>query len=64
MSGRLKAILTDVLLVGTVFAVLSIAYLGFAYAERYRGLTAAYMVQSQQLIDILNKQAPAVSEGE
>jgi hypothetical protein len=56
MSGRLKTILQDVLLVGGVFAVLSGAYVGFAYAERYRALTAAYMTQSEQLIAILNRQ--------
>ena len=37
--------------------LLSGAYLGFAYVERYRGLTAAYLQVSQQLIIILNQQA-------
>jgi len=55
MSAQLKAILKDVLLVGSVFAVLSGAYLGFAVAERYRALTAAYIAQSNELIQILQQ---------
>lgn len=62
LSGRFKAILTDVLLVGGVFAVLSGAYVGFAYAERYRALTGAYIAQSERLISILNKQAEPTEE--
>ncbi len=63
MSEKARSFFRDVLLVGVVFAALSGAYVGFAYAERYRALTAAYIVQSEQLITILNKQTPVVQEG-
>ena len=62
MSKKARSFFKDVLLVGGVFAVLSGAYVGFAYAERYRALTSAYIVQSKQLIGILNQQAPVVKE--
>ena len=62
LSGRFKAILTDVLLVGAVFAALSGAYVGFAYAERYRALTGAYIAQSERLISILNQQLNPTEE--
>jgi len=64
MSDKLKSILKDVLLVGSVFAVLSGSYYGFAVAERYRALTRAYIVQSEQLISILNQQVGSVQEVE
>ena len=63
MSEKARSFFKDILLVGGVFAVLSGAYVGFAYAERYRALTSAYIVQSEQLIGILNRQAPVVQEG-
>ena len=56
LSGRFKEILKDILLVGAVFAILSGSYVGFAYAERYRALTNAYIAQSEQLISILKQQ--------
>lgn len=56
MSAKLKSILKDTLLVGAVFAVLSGAYIGFAYAERYRALTQAHIAQSNELIKILQQQ--------
>ena len=62
MSEKARSFFKDVLLVGGVFAVLSGAYIGFAYAERYRALTSAYIVQSERLIGILNRQAPVVQE--
>ena len=58
MSEKARSFFKDVLLVGGVFAVLSGAYVGFAYAERYRALTSAYIVQSEQLIGILQQQTP------
>jgi hypothetical protein len=56
MSTKLKTVLKDVLLVGSVFAVISGSYLGFAVAERYRVLTHAYIIQSERLMEILNAQ--------
>jgi hypothetical protein len=58
MSARLKALLKDALLVSAVFATISGTYIGFAYAERYRALTAAYIAQSQEIIRILQQNAP------
>ncbi len=52
----------DVLLVGSVFGVLSGAYVGFAYAERYRALTRAYLYQADQLATILNNQIEATRQ--
>lgn len=59
MSDRLRQIMKDVLLVGSVFAVLSGSYYGFAVAERYRALTRAYVYQADQLATILNNQIEA-----
>ena len=56
MSDKARSFFKDVLLVAGVFAALSGAYIGFAYAERYRALTGAYLAQSEKLISILNKQ--------
>lgn len=58
MSDKLRQILKDSLLVAAVFAAISGAYIGFAYAERYRALTAAYIKQSEQIIAILQRQTP------
>ena len=58
MSEKARSFFKDILLVGGVFAVLSGAYVGFAYAERYRALTGAYIMQSEQLISILERQEP------
>ncbi len=63
MSQRARVLLQDMFRVGLVFAVLSGAYVGFGYAERYRALTKAYIAQSEQLIGILNTQREAL-EGE
>lgn len=63
MSEKARSFFRDVLLVGGIFAVLSGAYAGFAFAERYRALTEAYIVTSEQLIGILNRQMPQ-PEGE
>ncbi len=62
LSGRFKAILKDVLLVSSVFALLTGSYYGFAVAERYRALTRAYIAQSEQLIEVLqqNRSKPNV----
>ena len=62
MSEKARSFFKDILLVGVVFAALSGAYVGFAYAERYRALTAAYIAQSQQLITILNRQVEPTEE--
>lgn len=62
MSEKARSFFKDVLLVAGVFAALSGAYVGFAYAERYRALTSAYMVQSERLISILNQQVEKVQE--
>lgn len=62
MSEKARSFFKDILLVGGVFAVLSGAYIGFAYAERYRALTRAYIVQSEQIAEILNKQIEATKE--
>ncbi len=64
MSEKARSFFKDILLVGGVFAVLTGAYIGFAYAERYRALTEAYIVTSERLIVILNHQAPVVQEEE
>ncbi len=64
MSEKARSLFKDILLVGGVFAALSGAYVGFAYAERYRALTQAYMAQSEKLISILNQQSPQVQEPE
>ena len=62
MSEKARSFFKDILLVAGVFAVLSGAYVGFAYAERYRALTGAYLAQSEQLISILNAQQAAPTE--
>lgn len=58
LSEKFRQTLKDALLVALVFGVITGAYVGFAYAERYRGLTAAYLAQSEALLEILNKQRP------
>jgi hypothetical protein len=62
MPEKARSFFKDVLLVGGVFAVLSGAYAGFAYAERYRALTGAYIVQSEKIIGFLHQHAPRVQE--
>ena len=64
LSGRFKAVLKDVLLVSSVFALLTGSYFGFAVVERYRALTRAYIAQSEQLIEVLqkNRRVPNVDE--
>ena len=62
MSEKARSFFKDVLLVIGAFAALSGAYVGFAYAERYRALTSAYIVQSEKLIGILNQQNAQVQE--
>ena len=57
LSQKARTITKDVLLVSMVFLALSGAYYTFAVAERFRALSAAYIVQSEQLITILNQQA-------
>lgn len=64
LSEKFKAILKDVLLVGAVFAVLSGSYYGFAVAERYRALTQAYIAQSEQIIDVLQRSRNAQRKDE
>ncbi len=56
MSEKARSFFKDILLVAGVFAALSGAYVGLAYAERYRALTGAYIAQSEQLAIILNHQ--------
>ena len=58
MSEKARSFFKDILLVGVVFAALSGAYVGFAYAERYRALTQAYMLQAGELMKILQNQNP------
>ena len=53
MSDKARSFFKDILLVGAVFAALSGSYVGFAYAERYRALTKAYIQQSQAIIKII-----------
>ena len=60
MSEKARSFFKDILLVGAVFAVLSGAYVGFAYGERYRQMTKAYYAQAEQLLLILQAQ----NEGE
>ena len=70
MSEKARSFFKDVLLVGGMFAALSGAYIGFAYAERYRALTGAHIVQSEQLLgfslalekSILQQQAKLVEK--
>ena len=62
MSEKARSFFKDILLVAGVFAALSGAYVGFAYAERYRALTGAYIAQSERLISILNKQTEPTEE--
>ncbi len=57
LSSTTRRIVKDCLMISGVMILLSGAYLGFAWVERYRGLTAAYLQVSQQLIVILNQQA-------
>ncbi|KKL13642.1 hypothetical protein LCGC14_2523730 [marine sediment metagenome] len=57
MSEKARSFFKDVLLVAGVFTVLSGAYVGFAYAERYRALTGAYIAQSEKLMSILSQQS-------
>ena len=59
MSEKARSFFKDILLVGMVFAVLSGAYVGFAYAERWRALTRAYITQSEQIATILRNQIEA-----
>jgi len=63
MSEKARSFFKDILLVGMVFAALSGAYVGFGYAERYRALTRAYIMQSEQIAEIFNAQVEA-SRGE
>ena len=56
LSDKARSVLKDVLVVSLVFAAMSGFYIGFAYAERYRALTQAYIAQSQQIIRILEQQ--------
>ena len=62
MSEKARSFFKDVLLVAGVFAALSGAYVGFAYAERYRALTGAYIAQSEQLISMLKQQTERAQE--
>ena len=62
MSEKARSFFKDILLVAGVFAALSGAYVGLAYAERYRALTGAYLAQSEQLISILSQQAERAQE--
>lgn len=55
LSQAGKSVVKDILMVSLVFAALTGAYLGFAVAERYRALTAAYLVQSQQIMEIIQQ---------
>ena len=64
LSQKARDWLKDVLRITLVFAAISGAYLGFGYAERYRALTRAYLVQSEALIQILNNQVPQPDAGE
>lgn len=57
LSQNIRRITQDIFLIAVVFAAMSVAYLGFAYTERYRALTRAYLVQAEALIQILNQQA-------
>lgn len=57
LSQKARGLVKDVLFMSLVAAAMSGFYLGFAYAERYRALTQAYLVQSEALIQILNQQA-------
>ena len=62
MSEKARSFFKDILLVAGVFAALSGAYVGFAYAERYRALTGAYIAQSERLMSILNQQMRPTEE--
>ena len=64
MSQKARQLFKDILLVGGVFAVLSGTYIGFAYAERYRALSTAYIVQSEKLIEVLNQQRQPTAQPE
>ncbi len=57
LSSNARRIVKDCLMISGVLLLLSGAYLGFAWIERYRGLTAAYLQVSEQLIVILHQQA-------
>jgi hypothetical protein len=56
LAEKTRSFVKDALLVSAVFATITGAYLGFAVAERYRGLTRAYIAQSQALINVLETQ--------
>ena len=56
LSDKAKSLLKDVLVVSSLFATLSGAYLGFAVAERYRALTQAHIAQSQEILRVLQAQ--------
>ncbi len=64
MSEKARSFFKDILLVGVVFAALSGAYVGFAYAERYRALTQAYVLQADELLKILQNQNSRAPQGE
>ncbi len=55
LSDKAGKFFKDVLLVSGVFTLLSGAYFGFAVAERYRALTAAYITQSNELIKVIQR---------
>lgn len=56
MSAKARQIFKDVLLVSAVFAAITGAYVGFAYAERYRSATKYHEQFDQEMIRILKQQ--------
>ena len=56
LSAKTRYVLKDIAVIGAIFASMSGAYFGFAAVERYRALTQAYIAQSVQLIQILERQ--------
>jgi hypothetical protein len=57
LSEKARQTAKDVLFVSLIFAAISGAYIGIAVAERYRALTRAYIVQSEQILEILQQQS-------
>jgi len=53
LSEQARRILKDIAIVSVFMVAMSSAYYVFAMAERYRGLTQAYLAQAQQLMTIL-----------
>lgn len=61
--SRFRRVALDVLIVAAIFAFISVGYVGLGYAERYRAFTALHIQQSQALIELIQGQQKAATQG-